>query len=408
MSAGGYNIFMVDDSETALGFARALLVEAGHHVEMTTDPTAAIDQMKKAPPELILLDVMMPKLNGFELCAMIRKNPVLSDIPIIMASAKAYESDQQKARRLGASGYIVKPFSMEQFNAVTQSMNSMIVSTWGVRGTLPMPQEGYIRFGGHTSCYSLQFSDDRYLVFDAGTGIKSLSNALMKESGRRLTLDMFITHPHWDHINGFPFFAPLYVPGNEIRVYGARQDDTDFETLLTQQMDGVYFPVTAREFGSHVTFHEIGEQVLEIDNIRVSTLLLKHPGHCLGYRVDHGGRSLCYITDNELYPPDSEFADEEFMGQLADFCRGTNVLIHDSTYFDTEYPRRLHWGHSSLSQVCRLAHMAEAERLWIHHHDPDQDDYDIQCKLEFCTEMLEGMGSSTQPVLPREGRSETV
>ena len=124
-------------------------------------------------------------------------------------------------------------------------------------------------------------------------------------------------------------------------MYGARQDDTDFESLLTQQMDGVYFPVTAREFGSHVTFHEIGEQVLEIDNIRVSTLLLKHPGHCLGYRVDHGGRSLCYITDNELYPPDSEFADEEFMGQLADFCRGTNVLIHDSTYFDTEYPLSL-------------------------------------------------------------------
>jgi CheY-like chemotaxis protein len=399
---------MVDDSATALNFARGLLQDAGHQVESTTDSTNALEQIRKAKPELIILDVMMPRVNGFELCAKIRRDPRLHEVPIIMASAKTYDSDRQKAKRLGASGYIVKPFSMEQFDAITGSLNSMVVSTWGVRGTLPMPQEGYIRFGGHTSCYSLKIGEDRHLIFDAGTGIKSLSDALMKEGPRRISAELFITHPHWDHINGFPFFVPLYVPGNEIRVYGSRQDETGFEQLIMAQMDGVYFPVTAREFGSRVTFHEIGEQTIEIGDIRVSTLLLKHPGHCLGYRVDYGGRSFCYITDNELYPADTEFADEEFLGQLADFCRGTHVLIHDCTYFDSEYPRRVHWGHSSLSEVCRLAHLAEAERLWIHHHDPDQNDHDIECKLEFCTETLEGLGSRTKAVLPREGRSETV
>jgi ribonuclease BN (tRNA processing enzyme) len=137
-------------------------------------------------------------------------------------------------------------------------------------------------------------------------------------------------------------------------------------------------------------------------------MFLKHPGHCLGYRIDHHDRSFCYITDNELYPADSEFADEEFVHSLADFCRGTNVLVHDCTYFDEEYTGKVHWGHSSLSEVCRLAHLAEAERLWIHHHDPDQPDDAIGRKLEFCTSALRALGSSTIAVLPREGMSEVV
>jgi ribonuclease BN (tRNA processing enzyme) len=173
-------------------------------------------------------------------------------------------------------------------------------------------------------------------------------------------------------------------------------------------MDGTYFPVTVREFGAHVTFHEIGEQELDLEGIRISTILLKHPGHCLGYRVDYHDRSFCYITDNELYPDDSEFADEEFLHKLADFCRGANVMVHDCTYFDEEYATKVHWGHSSLSEVCRLAHMAEVERLWIHHHDPDQTDADIERKLEVCTAVLSALGSKTVAVLPNEGMSELV
>jgi ribonuclease BN (tRNA processing enzyme) len=177
---------------------------------------------------------------------------------------------------------------------------------------------------------------------------------------------------------------------------------------MVAQMDGTYFPVTVREFGAHVTFHEIGEQNLSIDDVRISTIHLKHPGHCLGYRVDHRDRSFCYITDNEIYPEDSDFADEEFTHKLADFCRGANVLVHDCTYFDEEYASKLHWGHSALSEVCRLAHLAEVERLWIHHHDPEQDDDDIARKLDVCVSALQKLGSETVAVLPREGMTEAV
>lgn len=402
------NVLIIDDSSMALSVTSDLLTKAGYDVETRNGPEGAIERVRELHPDIVVCDVMMPGINGFEICGMIRKDERLSDIRIIMASSKSYEADRAKARKLGADGYIIKPFTIEKFDAVLKSLGTMELSAWGVRGTLPMPQEGYIRYGGNTSCYSLQFSPERHLIFDAGSGIKNCGAALMGHKRLRITADMLITHPHWDHINAFPFFTPLYVPGNQVRVHGAAQDEVSFEQLMEAQMDGVYFPITVREFGAHVSFHQIGEQDLDLDGIQAKSIMLKHPGHCLGYRVDHHGRSFCYITDNELYPADSEFADEEFLHKLADFCRGANVLVHDCTYFDQEYESKTHWGHSSLSEVCRLAHLADVERLWIHHHDPDQDDEAISQKLEFCSARLEELGARTRAVLPREGFSELV
>jgi CheY-like chemotaxis protein len=408
MSEKSMKILIVDDSRMAVAITSKLLREAGHEVEGLNQPEMVHERLRDWNPDLLICDLMMPGMNGFEVVQDIREDEKFADLCIIIASAKAYEADRNKAKKLGADGYIVKPFTMDKFNAVMQSIGSLKLTAWGVRGTLPMPQEGYIRFGGNTSCYSLQLAPQRHLIFDAGSGIKNCGDELLKIGQSRITADLLITHPHWDHINAFPFFKHLYIPGNAVRVYGSAQDEVGFEKLMVAQMDGIYFPVTAREFGAQVTFHEIGEQELDLDGITVQTIHLKHPGHCLGYRVDHHGRSFCYITDNELYPADSEFADEEFVEKLADFCRGAHVLVHDCTYFDDEYASRQHWGHSSLSEVCRLAHLAEVERLWIHHHDPDQDDHAIERKLDFCTSALMALGSSTLPVLPYEGMSEEV
>lgn len=413
MESGGatrekMKILVIDDSATALGGTVALLQEAGHDVEGLNKPERALERLRELRPDLMVCDLMMPVVNGFEVCRRVRADDSFTGMRIVIASAKAYEADREKARQVGADGYIVKPFTMKKFNTVVDTLGSMRLSAWGVRGTLPMPQEGYIHYGGNTSCYSLQFSPQRHLVFDAGSGIKCFGDELLNSGNMRVTADLFITHPHWDHISAFPFLKSLYIPGNQVRVHGAAQDHIGFEELMVAQMDGTYFPVTVREFGAHVTFHEIAEQEIQLDGVRVRSMLLKHPGHCLGYRVDYHGRSFCYITDNELYPADSEFADEEFMHKLADFCRGANVLVHDCTYFDEEYATKVHWGHSSLSEVCRLAHLAEAERLWIHHHDPDQNDDDIARKLDFCGEKLRELGSQTAAVLPREGLCEVV
>lgn len=401
-------ILVIDDSPTVLELTLKLLQAAGHEVEGLSFPGEAVERTRALKPDIIVCDIMMPDISGFEVCRNIRKEEDLADVKIVMSSSKAYEADRDKAKSLGADGYIVKPFTMAKFNSIMQSLGSMQLSAWGVRGTLPTPQQGYIAYGGNTSCYSLQISPGHHFVFDAGTGIRNLGSHLLKNGQPRITATLFITHPHWDHINAFPFFTPLYIPGNVVRIYGASQASTTFEQLMVAQMDGIYFPITVREFGATLSFHEIGEQEMMIDGVKVRSMWLKHPGNCLGYRVDLHDRSFCYITDNELYPSDSEFADEEFVNKLADFCRGANVLVHDCTYFDDEYASKVHWGHSSLSEVCRLAHLAEVDRLWIHHHDPDQTDEDIERKLEFCTSVLQSLGSSTKAVLPHEGMSENV
>ena len=401
-------VLVIDDSSMALSVTLQQLHAVGHQAEAVHGSAGAFEMVRDLKPDLVICDIMMPGINGFELCTMLRKDSSLDGVRIIMASAKAYEADRNMAKKCGADGYIIKPFTIEKFNEIIQSLDTMQLTAWGVRGTLPVPQMGYIRFGGNTSCYSLQFSPTRHLVFDAGTGIKNCGSDMLKGGSKNLNIDLLITHPHWDHINAFPFFAPLYMPGNIVRVHGCAQESSGFEQLIVAQMDGTYFPVTVREFGAQLNFHEIGEQEMDLDGIRVRTMLLKHPGHCLGYRVDFGGRSFCYITDNELYHANSQFADEEFLHLLADFCRGANVLIHDCTYFDEEYASKVHWGHSPLSEVCRLAHMAEAERLWIHHHDPSQDDFAIERKLDFCQYTLKSMGSETIAVLPNEGQREVV
>jgi CheY-like chemotaxis protein len=408
MTASAFKIMVVDDSSMALDITVELLQRAGHEAEGLNEPERALERLRESRPDVLICDLMMPGVNGFEVLSQISEDGSFADMRIVMASAKAYEADRNKARKLGADGYIVKPFTMDKFDSIMESLGSMTLSAWGVRGTLPMPQEGYIRYGGHTSCYSLQFTPERHLIFDAGSGIKAFGSELLKAGRTRITADLFITHPHWDHINAFPFFTPLYIPGNSVRIHGAAQAGIGFEQLMEAQMDGTYFPVTVREFGARVRFNEIGEQELDLDGVSVRSIHLKHPGHCLGYRVDYHGRSFCYITDNELYPADSECADEEFLHSLADFCRGANVLVHDCTYFDHEYATKSHWGHSSLSEVCRLAHLAEVERLWIHHHDPDQADDDISRKLDFCATALKTLGSRAEPVLPVEGTSEVV
>lgn len=408
MAAQSLRIIVVDDSSMALNIAVDQLRKAGHEAEGLLGSERALERIREVRPDLVISDVMMPGINGFELCRLIRADEELTGVRVIMASAKPYDADRNKARRLGADGYIVKPFTLEKLDAILSSLDTMLVTAWGVRGTLPVPEEGYIGYGGNTSCYSLRFPGGRHIVFDAGSGIKNCGDALMDSGSKHVDADLFITHPHWDHINAFPFFKPLYVPGNVVRVHGVAQDEVGFEALMVAQMDGMYFPVTVQEFGAQVTFHEIGEQSLDLDGVAVRSMLLKHPGNCLGYRVDYQGRSLCYITDNELYPADSEFADEEFVERLADFCRDANVLIHDCTYFDEEYRTKVHWGHSAIGEVCRMAHLAGAERLWIHHHDPDQSDEDIGRKLEVCTDILEGLGGTTRAVLPYEGLSEPV
>ena len=167
-------------------------------------------------------------------------------------------------------------------------------------------------------------------------------------------------------------------------------------------MDGVYFPITLKEFAARVYFRDLEEEELEVDGITVKTKLLSHPGQCLGFRVEYNGRSLCYITDNEMFLENSDGYNPHYEAKLAEFCHGADALITDSTYTDAEYATKVTWGHSCISKVVDLADKAKAKRLFLYHHDPDQRDEAIDDKLETAQTLLKERGSETVCIAPKE------
>ena len=401
---GKLKIYVVDDSRTQAEITRALLEKAGHDVIISTASQEALAQIPGVKPDCVLFDLMMPGLDGYELCRRLRGMPDLAGTRLVVVSSKAYPFERKRAVEMGADGYFVKPLSPATFTADVERLVAGIltVSFWGVRGTLPVSRPDARRYGGNTLCVSVDFPDGRLFVFDAGTGIRALSDALLGAGRTRLDARVLISHPHWDHINALPFFVPFYMQGNRFEVCGPTHGDITMRGLINAQMDGVYFPITTREFAADVQYRDLAEGEYDIGGVPVRTILLSHPGNCLGYRIEHAGRRICYITDNELYPADSPFRLEEYVERLAEFCRDADVLITDCTYADAEYPRCIHWGHSSVSQVAELAWRAHVRTLHLVHHDPSQNDAAIDAKLAAAQAWLAERGADTQVTAPVE------
>lgn len=402
--AGASSIYVVDDDPTMVTLISQLLSQAGHRVLSTTSSSDALDKIVAVRPDAVLLDIMMPGIDGLELCRRLRAQPSLSETKLVMVSSKSYDLDRRRARALGANGYITKPIQPGSFVRQIQELLSDQIELryWGVRGTLPVAGPRSARFGGNTSCVTMRFQNEELFIFDAGSGIKELSNHLMSQ-GSRHAGRIFISHPHWDHINALPFFAPLYIQGNQFQILGSGNGDRRIQDLLAAQMDDIYFPITMREFGASLSFRDLREETLEFDGIVVKTMLLQHPGYCLGFRVGYGGHSVCYITDNELFPPSLPQHDPFYLQRLTEFVRGTDVLITDTNYTDEAYPAKVGWGHSAVGQVVELAHAAEVGELHLFHHDPDQSDEDIDRKLESAVTRMQKLGSATRVVAPPEG-----
>ena len=402
--------FIVDDDPDILALVARVLTEAGHSVETCSSSRRALQEIPGKRPDCVLTDLMMPEMDGFELTRELRRRPELAAMKIIVLSMKSYDFDRRRAKELGADGYITKPIQRDTFLQTIAEILSeqVVVSYWGVHGTLPVPGPGTLRYGGNTPCVTLEVGGEPLYVFDCGSGIKRLSDHLLANRGARVTARIFISHPHWDHINTIPFFAPLYTPGNQIEIHGPYQGDLTIERVVTAQMESVYFPVTIREFGARLVFRDLREESLEFGPVKIDTMLLSHPGYCLGYRVTCHGRRVCYVTDNELYLPGDARRDERYVERLAEFVQGADVLITDTTYRDHEYPSKVDWGHSCVSEVADLAARAQVKRLHLFHHDPDQSDEDIDAKLREARAALEKRGAALECSAPAENSHLTL
>lgn len=265
----------------------------------------------------------------------------------------------------------------------------MQVSFYGVRGSIPTPGIEFNRYGGNTACVHVELSDGTDIVLDAGTGIRLLGKELIK---KQTPVHILLTHNHWDHIQGFPFFAPIYQPNRSILVTPGMTDETHPNGFL-DQMTGSYFPVPKEAIAANIQVQTYQSDTWEIGSAQISRMKMNHPGGGSCYSISDKGKKVAYITDNELYPPykkNTDFLDFVAMAKNAD------LLIHDAQYIIQDMPGKSGWGHSVAEEAIKLALACQAKRLALYSHDPERTDAMVDEIVEHAKMIIEIGGGNTE------------
>jgi phosphoribosyl 1,2-cyclic phosphodiesterase len=287
---------------------------------------------------------------------------------------------------------------------------SVFVRFWGVRGSIPTPGPRTRRYGGNTSCVELR-TKDTLVVCDAGTGIRELGvNLLRRGLPRGFTIHLFLSHPHWDHIQGFPFFGPAYHPETTIYVYCPEKDEQNYR-LLSGQMSNAYFPVKFSDLGAKILPRAFNGNSVMAGDFKVSLFEQKHPGGSLGFRFETESKtSVVYATDCEidaLLPSQPDIEDLDAPRRVPDSLvvpiRNADLLIADAQYTDSEYQTKMGWGHPRATTVVDLAIAARVKRLALTHHDPMHSDREVETKVMTCVDRADARNSKMEIFAAREG-----
>ncbi len=280
--------------------------------------------------------------------------------------------------------------------------NPVQIKFWGVRGSIPTPGPRTLRYGGNTACIEVRFPGQPLVILDAGSGIRELGKELMQQA-TPVEAYIFISHFHWDHIQGLPFFKPAFKAGNSFTIFGCDEPHLPLNEIISMQMKPTFFPLAIEDMKAKVRFRAIREETLQLGELVVSTKFLNHPGYALGYRFYFRGKSFVYISDNEPYsgfapqthnasPKTIEEAFETLVedkdAALVEFIRGADLLIHDTQFFPEEYREKITWGHSPYNYTVDLAIRGEVRQLVLFHHDPDHSDETIDRILALSREYL--------------------
>ena len=276
---------------------------------------------------------------------------------------------------------------------------------WGVRGSIPTPGPTTLQYGGNTSCIELR-TPEQIIILDAGTGLRLLGRQLTAEFGDRpLDLTLLLTHTHWDHIQGLPFFLPVYQPKNRLRILGYEGARVGLERVLNSQMESPFFPIGLNQVPANIRIEELKYWDFELNGVRVQARYACHPGICVGYRLTYAGHSIVFFPDNELPSSEEAFRQAGERSQrnpsalandqapLPEFIRGADALIIDSQYDADEYEQHVGWGHGCVDRVVRLAIESQVRRLFLFHHDPNHDDATITRMVATARKLASAAGS---------------
>jgi len=299
--------------------------------------------------------------------------------------------------------------------SVSASSPSARIKFWGTRGSIAVPGPETLRYGGNTTCVEIR-ADEEIIVLDAGSGIRPLGIALDREfQSRPIRLSLLITHAHWDHIQGFPFFKPAYGPKNEIRILGFDGAGATFREIMTEPMRSPFFPISMRELSAKTEIVKLTEMKFSLGKVDVHAAFVNHPGVCAGYRLFTSTGSIAFLPDHEPYQflhsaRDSDMNPEERIKiaeeqriALVDFLHGSDILILDAQYTDAEYETHIGWGHGSVSSAVSLGLDAEVRRLLLFHHNPSHDDTMLDAMVDDARRLIRERGKDLQVDGAREG-----
>ena len=461
---------IIDDEPEFLALISEILKSNGWEVFCAENGLEGLEVAQSASPDVVICDLMMPKANGFQFCRLVRQDELLNGLKILVTSGRDFQSDRNSAFEAGADAYLLKPFDESELflalsrlgmseepaasdeiqvpddpetPAVSQapSNNSKFVRSysedavsnksssasasvwfrfWGVRGSIPTPGSDTAFYGGNTSCVEFRSGKD-LIILDSGSGIRPLGAKLRQEfGGDPIEITLLISHTHWDHIQGFPFFQPAYDPRNKIQVLGYEGSRQGLKATLTGQMESPYFPIGMTEMPGNISIRELSDLEFQIGSVRVKARFLNHPGVCVGYRLETDVSTVVYIPDNEMFtrrlslaPGASntkvhggekslEYAlDQE--SKLRSFIYGADALIMDAQYDAEEYAAHVGWGHGCLDDVVETALKAKVGKLFLFHHDPSHNDLKIQSMEEHARYLVRKQKSPMEVHAAREG-----
>lgn len=442
---------LIDEDRVLRSSIAGWLRQAGWNVIEAEEGATGLILALERKPALILCDLLAPRYNGFQLCRFLRTRPEkLPGTRIIVMASAGYGVDRETAFQAGADNCIVKPILQNDLLRLLQTLEQPGVETpeslpqhereppspdvppapanlvpegetlvrfWGVRGSIATPGPSTLIYGGNTACIEVR-AQGQLIILDAGTGIRPLGLKLAEEfKDIPLSITLLITHTHWDHIQGLPFFDAAYNPHNRLCILGYEGARAGLLSALSGQMESPYFPVGWRELPSYIVLQELKQPQFKIGPITVETIYLNHPGICVGYRLHTAAGLIAYLPDNEPFQrykyhaePAAQAGQTEILEfarrmdqKLINFIRGADILIVDAQYDATEYQTRVGWGHGCVDDVVALALNANVKRLYLFHHDPNHDDTKIAAMAEWARQFVAALGESMPVEAAREG-----